>query len=120
MGITYTGTEGLSLQAGAGNSHRDLQAQEHNSLHQAAYEAGYARGREAGYLIGYKEGLAAGLKSAAVDPATLEASEAASPTIKHSGPRLLGRPCVQCGAFFYSEDASCPRCKTPRATPKPE
>jgi hypothetical protein len=83
----------------------------------------YARGREAGYQTGYKEGIADGLTSAAGASATATASEpgngADNGTGNHRGRRLLGLPCVKCGAWFFSDEAQCPRCKTVRATRKP-
>ena len=83
----------------------------------------YARGREAGYQTGYKEGIADGLTSAAGASATATASEpgngADNGTGNHRGRRLLGLPCVKCGAWFFSDEAQCPRCKTARATRKP-
>ncbi len=118
---------------GEANGHGNAQPKKsgslhQESLHQAAYEAGYARGHEAGFQTGYKEGFADGLKSVAGAPATAAAQEPGNEadngadrgTGSHEGRRLFGLPCVQCGVWFFSDEAQCPRCKTARATRKPE
>ncbi len=92
--------------------------------YQEGYEAGLARARESGYRTGYKEGFADGLKSATGASAAPTASEpgngANNGTGSHGGPRLLGLPCEKCGAFFFSGETQCPRCKAVRATRKPK
>jgi hypothetical protein len=98
-----------------------------DSPHQVAYEAGYARGHEAGFQTGYREGFADGLKSATGVPAAATVQEpgneadnrADNGTGSREKRRLFGLPCVKCGFWFFSDEAQCPRCNTPRPNRKP-
>lgn len=96
-----------------------------DSLHQAAYEVGYARGHEAGFRTGYREGFrdgeqrAEGTRDQAIPSSKNHSTETpagskAAGSEGVPGPRLLGLPCAKCGAFFFSDEAHCPRCKTAR------
>ena len=106
--------------AGDGNGHGgpqllDKDSRYQNSLHDAAYEAGYARGHEAGFQTGYKEGFKDRDKALGTREKGPGTREQGTGNERAPGPRLLGLPCANCGAFFYSDEAHCPRCKTARA-----
>ena len=98
-----------------------------DSLHDAAYEAGYARGHEAGYRMGYNEGFkdrgqGTGIRDQGIGtreqrPGTRDGKAGSE---RAPGPRLLGLPCVKCGAWFFSDEAQCPRCNTVRSARKPQ
>jgi hypothetical protein len=89
--------------------------------HEERYEAGLASAREASYRQGFQDGFSAGYNqrngSAAVPLVTQGTLIKAE---QNSGPRLLGLPCSNCGRFFYSDEAQCPQCKTPKTRKSPE
>lgn len=124
-------TERLLPQPGETNGHGPKSTLDNIAvLYTEGYEAGLAKGRESGFRTGYEEGFVDGLKSTTGASATPTASQPANGagnganngadngTGNHAGPRLLGRPCVKCGAFFYSDETQCPRCNTPRVPRK--
>lgn len=101
------------------------------ALHQAAYEVGYARGHEAGFRTGYQEGLKDKERESREQGSGNTGSEGAErqgargqaageqESERAPGPRLIGLPCTHCGAYFFSDEARCPRCKTARPPRKP-
>ena len=112
--------------------------EEFGGMYRACYEAGHASGFEAGFRQGYRAGFEDGRRqsdkgsppaAAAVENNAAnsevgnselrsnevtngEAGNGASGVRK---PRLFGLPCTKCGAWFFSDEARCPRCQTPRA-----
>jgi hypothetical protein len=117
--------------------------EEFGGMYRACYEAGHASGFEAGFRQGYRAGFEDGRRqgekgsppaAAAVENSAansevgnseLRSSEVRSSEVTNaeagdgaSGvrkPRLFGLPCTKCGAWFFSDEARCPRCQTPRA-----
>jgi hypothetical protein len=86
-------------------------------LYQAGYEAGFASGRESGYRQGYEAGFWDGRRqhdagSTAAPAAVENAPESVAGASKA---RLFGLPCGKCRRLMYSDEDSCPYCKTPRA-----
>jgi hypothetical protein len=107
--------------------------EEFRGMYRACYEAGHVSGWEAGFRQGYEAGFGDGRRqgdagstaaAAAVENSAGnsevgnaeagngEAGNGASGTRK---PRLFGLPCTKCGTWFFSDEARCPRCQTPRA-----
>jgi hypothetical protein len=107
--------------------------EEFGGMYRACYEAGHASGWEAGFRQGYQAGFGDGRRpgdnGSTAAPAAVENtagnSEVGSGEVRNgeagngvSGmrkPRLFGLPCTKCGAWFFSDEARCPRCQTPRA-----
>jgi hypothetical protein len=90
-------------------------------VYREGFEAGFNAGREAGFEKGFDRGFQAGRKAAEQGP-TAASDKASSPgpiekDVSHPR-RLLGLPCDKCGAWFYSDEALCPRCKSPKVTTK--
>jgi hypothetical protein len=109
----------------------DLSAlpEEFSGLYRACYEAGHAGGWEAGYRQGYEAGFGDGRRQgdagSTAAPAAVENNTGNSES-ENGGAgngasgrrkaRLFGLPCTNCGSFFYSDEAQCPRCQTPRVS----
>jgi hypothetical protein len=109
--VATTSSEIPALRAGGDGLSR--KPEEIEALCQAAYQTGYASGKKMGYRQGYKAGYANGRKqNNGSTPATR--TSVISGGIRTSQQLLLGLPCTNCGAYFYSDEAQCPRCGTPR------
>lgn len=91
---------------------------EFERIYRAGYEAGYASGKEAGFRQGYEAGFGSGRRQG--DAGSTAAAAAVENTPRnHTGTgkaRLFGLPCTKCGRWFFSDEASCPSCHTPRVT----
>ena len=91
----------------------------------SAWEAGFRQGYEAGFEGGRRQGDAGSTAAAAAVENTAGNHEIRSGEVRSgeagngvSGvrkPRLFGLPCTKCGTWFFSDEARCPRCQTPRA-----
>ena len=96
--------------------------EEFSGLYRACYEAGHVSGWEAGFRQGYQAGFEDGRRQGDVGstaaPAAVENiagnSQAGDSATGMRKPRLFGLPCANCGCFFYSDEAQCPRCQTPK------
>ena len=98
--------------------------EEFSGMYRACYEAGHVSGWEAGFRQGYEAGFGDGRRQgdngSTAAPAAVENivgnSEVGNNASGMRKPRLFGLPCANCGSFFYSDEAQCPRCQTPRVT----
>jgi hypothetical protein len=84
------------------------------------YEAGVAAGREAAFEKGFSAGFLAGQRAAVTETTPTTEGSTSDLWFRRNATgarRLLGLPCTQCGAWFYSDEAQCPRCKAPKVTP---
>jgi ribosomal protein L37E len=99
---------------------------EFGGMYRACYEAGYASGKEAGYRQGYQAGFEDGRGQGNGSPSTAavenaaRTSEVGKSDVENSAPgmrkpRLFHLPCTKCGKWFFSDEARCPHCQTPRA-----
>ncbi len=101
--------------------------EEFGGMYRACYEAGHVSGWETGYRQGYEAGFGDGRRqgdagSTAAPAAVeniIENSEAGNSEVGNGAsgmrkPRLFGLPCASCGKWFFSDEARCPRCVTPR------
>src|SRR5437899_5863081 len=96
--------------------------EEFSGLYRACYEAGHAGRWEAGFRHGYQarfgDGRRQGDVGSTAAPAAVENiagnSQAGDSATGMRKPRLFGLPCANCGCFFYSDEAQCPRCQTPK------
>ena len=89
-----------------GNGHQA--ANESNALYQAGFEDGFAAGME----VGYRKGL-----DAASSPAHQQTPDPSPQPLAAPEPvkrALIGLPCPDCGAYFFT-DEKCPRCHPVRA-----
>jgi hypothetical protein len=97
--------------------------EEFGGMYRACYEAGHVSGWEAGYRQGYEAGFEGGRRQgdngSTAAPAAVENmvgnSEAGNGPNGMRKARLFGLPCTNCGKWFFSDEACCPRCATPRA-----
>jgi len=102
-------------------------------MYRACYQAGQVSGWEAGYRLGYQAGFGDGRRqgddgstatAAAVENrvgnSEVGNGEAGNGASGMRKARLLGLPCTNCGRWFFSDEARCPRCQTPRAKPEEE
>jgi hypothetical protein len=73
-------------------------------------ETGFAQGFEAGFLAGRK----------AAEKEDNRGLELIATAVQKTvfARRLFGLPCTNCGAWFYSDETHCPRCRTPKVTPE--
>ena len=96
-------------------------------MYRASYEAGRVSAWEAGYRQGYEAGFGHGRRQgdngSSAAPAAVENSagnsevrngEAGNGVNGMRKMRLFGLPCTNCGRWFFSDEACCPRCATPR------
>jgi hypothetical protein len=81
-------------------------------MYLACYEAGFAGGQETGYRQGYQAGLTDGRRHGGGSTAAPAAVENNAIGIRKA--RLFGLPCSRCGRWFFSDEARCPCCQTPR------
>ena len=99
---------------------------EFGGMYRACYEAGHVSGWESGFRQGYEAGFGFGRRqgdngstAAAVENRVgnneVRNGEAGGGASGMSKARLLGLPCTNCGRWFFSDEARCPRCQTPRA-----
>lgn len=77
----------------------------------ARNDLGYQAGFETGFAMGLREARAAAI--ARLCAARNEASASAQPRVA-SDHFLLGLPCRSCGAYYGSDQQSCPACQAPR------
>ena len=97
--------------------------EEFGGMYRACYEAGHVSGWETGYRQGYEAGFGDGRRqgdagSTAAPAAVenmIENGEAGDGASGMRKVRLFGLPCTNCGKWFFSDEACCPRCQTPRA-----
>ena len=102
--------------------------EELGGMYRACYEAGHVSGWEAGFRQGYEAGFEGGRRQGDVGSTAAAAAvensagksevgngEAGNGVSGVRKPRLFGLPCTKCGAWFFSDEAGCPRCQTPRA-----
>ncbi len=102
--------------------------EEFGGMYRACYEAGHVSGWETGYRQGYEAGFGDGRRQG--DNGSTTAAAAVENRVRNSKvgngeagngaggmrkARLLGLPCTNCGTWFFSDEARCPRCQTPRA-----
>jgi hypothetical protein len=87
---------------------------EFGALYQDGYDAGFASGKEAGYRQGYQAGFTDGRGQG--DGSTAAPAAVENNAIGIRKARLLGLPCSRCGRWFFSDEARCPRCQTPRVS----
>jgi membrane protease subunit (stomatin/prohibitin family) len=68
---------------------------------------------QAAFEVGFNKGLEAGLLEARQAAAQYSAAKHSAAPSAQPGPRRsqLGLPCPNCGCYFYSDEAQCPRCK---------
>ncbi len=106
--------------------------EEFGGMYRACYEAGHVSGWETGYRQGYEAGFGDGRRQgdagSTAAPAAVENSagnseagngeagngEAGKGVSGMRKARLFGLPCTNCGKWFFSDEACCPRCATPR------
>jgi len=96
--------------------------EEFGGMYRACYEAGHVSGWEAGYRQGYEAGFGDGRRQGdaggTAAPAAVENSagnnEVGNGANGMRKARLFGLPCTSCGKWFFSDEARCPRCVTPR------
>jgi len=110
--IATTGSDLPMLRSDRGES-LSRKPEELEALCQAAYQTGFTSGRKIGYRQGYKAGYANGRKQ---DNGGILVKKTGTRNggIRPSQRLLLGLPCTNCGAYFYSDEVQCPRCETPR------
>ena len=102
--------------------------EEFGGMYRACYEAGHVSGWESGFRQGYEAGFGDGRRQG--DNGSTTAAAAVENRVRNSKvgngeagngasgkrkARLLGLPCTNCGTWFFSDEARCPRCQTPRA-----
>ena len=101
--------------------------EEFGGMYRACYEAGHVSGWEAGYRQGYEAGFGDGRRQgdngSTAAPAAVE-NMVGNSEVGNGEPgngangrrkaRLFGLPCTNCGKWFFSDEALCPRCATPR------
>lgn len=106
-------TPACEILAPAGSHADGLDAlpDESRAAYHAGYQAGLVSGRETGYRQGYRDGFSDGSHHGQASAAQAPKGE------EYTGQRLLGLPCASCGCCFYSDEARCPRCKSPRNEP---
>jgi hypothetical protein len=96
--------------------------EEFGGMYWACYEAGHVSGWEAGYRQGYEAGFEGsrrqGDNGSTATPAAVENSsgngEAGNGANGMRKARLFGLPCANCRKWFFSDEACCPHCATPR------
>jgi hypothetical protein len=100
--------------------------EEFGGMYRACYDAGHGSGWEAGFRQGYEAGFGDGRRqgdstsaAAAVENCVgnskIGDGEAGNGASGMRKARLLGLPCTNCDRWFFSDEARCPRCQTPRA-----
>ncbi len=106
--------------------------EEFGGMYRACYEAGHVSGWESGFRQGYEAGFGDGRRQgdngSTAAPAAVENiienggagnsgagnSEAGNGANGRRKARLFGLPCTNCRKWFFSDEACCPRCQTPR------
>jgi len=114
MSEPTTDSESPAQRGTNGNGHSPL-PEKFSAPDDAGCEAGFASGADAGHRQGwYQAGFSDGYKLASGSAgATAGAESKAAEAAKACGPRLRDLPCA-CGCTPYTDEAQCPRCKTPR------
>jgi hypothetical protein len=98
--------------------------EEFSGMYRACYEAGHGSGWEMGFRQGYQAGFGDGRRQGDIGgtaaPAAVENivgnSEVRNSASGMRKPRLFGLPCAKCRRWFFSDEARCPGCQTPRRT----
>ena len=100
----------------ASGNQDDLNAlpEEFGGMYRACYEAGHSNGWEAGFRQGYQAGFGDGRRQGDVGSTAAPAAVENTATSTRK-PRLLGLPCTKCRRWFFSDEARCPGCQTPRS-----
>lgn len=111
---TRTTTADFGMPAERHTTGDGLSPAEFGALYQDGYDAGFASGKEAGYRQGYRAGFTDGRGQGDGSTAAPAAVENTAIGIRKA--RLLGLPCSRCGRWFFSDEARCPRCQTPRVS----
>lgn len=101
--------------------------EEFGGMYRASYEAGHVSAWEVGYRQGYEAGFGDGRRQgengSTAAPAAVENNagnrevgngEAGNGANGMRKVRLFGLPCTNCRKWFFSDEACCPRCATPR------
>ena len=93
-------------------------------LFRSGWEAGFRRGYEAGFGDGRRQGDNGSTAAPAAVENIIENggagnsgagnSEAGNGANGRRKARLFGLPCTNCRKWFFSDEACCPRCQTPR------